>query len=194
MPGAQRGTGDEERERHQHARIAAAGGIKRARRAAPAELHSESEQERADKHGRPDRAILPVHRLAEQAALREHGKEQQHRHREHHHLRPQAGAASVRDEDAPGRGEAEQRVIEHEPERAAEQEQCALSPGVILGERERAGRHQRRCKDHHRRVDAGRFGALRRKQAGVNRKVGHGSISSSLARCKHERRSHAPSI
>lgn len=75
MPGAKRGTCNEEDERHQHARIAASGSVKRAGCTAAAELHAQSEQERADKDRNADRPIFSMHRLAEKAALREHGKE-----------------------------------------------------------------------------------------------------------------------
>src|SRR5262245_49461720 len=60
---------------------------KRAGRTAAAELHAQSEQERADKDGNTDRPIFPMHRLAEKAALREHREEQQYCNRKHHHLR-----------------------------------------------------------------------------------------------------------
>ena len=112
MPGAKRGTGDEEDERHQHCANRRCWGSSykafptRSRRPAP----SHSEEERADKHGRADRAIPPRARVGLTgcpARARERAPAPP--------LQPLPGTASVRDEDTPGRGEAKQRVVEHEP-------------------------------------------------------------------------------
>ena len=52
----------------------------------------------------------------------EHRKEHDDGQREHQHLRAQAGAAAVGDEDAPRRREAERGVIEDDASRRADQE------------------------------------------------------------------------
>jgi hypothetical protein len=120
-----------------------------------------------------------MHRLAEQGARCQRREEQHHGNREHQHLRAQSGAASVGNEHAPSRGEAEQGVIEHEPQSATEEEQGALTPTIGVGERERAGRQQRRGQSHHGRIDRRDGFAIGRKQPCVNGKVGHEFISAS---------------
>ena len=70
----------------------------------------------------------PAKRLAERTARREQRKEHQARRRQHQHLRAQPGAAAVADEDAPRRGEAEGRVVEHDASEHADDEEHCLPP------------------------------------------------------------------
>jgi hypothetical protein len=101
MLGAERRTGDEGRERHQHARIAAADRIERTGCAAAADLHADAKQEGADQDGYAYRAVFAVHRPSEQRTVREGGKKQHGGDRKHRHLRAKAGAASVGDKHPP---------------------------------------------------------------------------------------------
>jgi hypothetical protein len=118
-----------------------------------------------------------MHRLAEQAAMRERREEQHCGDRKHQHLRAQAGATAVGDKDPPRRGEAEQRVIEHKPERAAEQEQRTLLPRIGVAERDRAGAKDGRSKNDDPGIDGRSRAALVGEQACVNGKIGHGRPS-----------------
>ena len=70
-----------------------------------------------------------MHGDAEQRTLREGRKEQGRRQRQHDHLRTEAGAPSRDNEDAPGRGEPEQRMVKRQAKCTSENKQQSLLPG-----------------------------------------------------------------
>lgn len=145
----ERRSGDEGRQRHQHAGVAAAGGVQRSRGAAAAELHSEPKHERPRQHAHAYGAHLAMHGNAEQCALRQGREEESRRQRKHDHLRAEAGSSSRDDENAPGRGEPEQRMIQRQAKRASEKKQQSLLPGdrARQGDCARQKRHRRNSDD-----------------------------------------------
>ena len=121
------------------------------------------------------------------AALGERREEQYDGHREHQHLRAQSGAATIGNEHAPRRGEAEQRVIEDEPKSAAEEKQCPLTLGIGVRQCQRAGRQQSRGESHRRRIDLRNCAAIVREQPGVDGKISH-----EASRLSQQPRAHKP--
>lgn len=173
--GRDHGADDEEQQRDQHARIAAADREQRARGAAAAQLHADAEQEGAQHHGHARGRHEAADRLAEQRARGEEGEEQQHAGAQHEHLRPQAGAAAVGHEDAPGLGKAEGGVVERDAEQGADDPQRALSPADGLVQVQRAGQHQQQGNPQRLAIDADRRQG--RSGQGQGRGVGaHGRV------------------
>ena len=126
MDGGEHRADDEEQQRHQHAGIAAAGGEQRAGGAAAPELHANAEHEGPRDDGDAERRDETVHFRAEQRAGGQSGEKQHDGDGQEHHLRSQATAAAFQDEDPPGGGEAEGRMVEREAERASDEEQRAM--------------------------------------------------------------------
>ena len=112
--GCQCRAGDEKRQRHHHAQRAAAHREQRARTAAAAELHPDAEHESAKDQRPADREHKSADRVPEGLPLGDEWKEDKTREREHHELRPDAGAAPLEHEPPPRRSETEAGVIERD--------------------------------------------------------------------------------
>ena len=101
MGGDDRAT-DEEEQRHQHPRITTADRKQGAGGAAAPQLHADAENKCTEHHRNTHWRDQPDHGLTEQRAGAQCREKQQYRHRQHDHLRAQAGTAPVIDKHPPG--------------------------------------------------------------------------------------------
>ena len=137
--------GDEGNQCHRHARAAATDSKERARGAATAQLHANAEDKRARHYRDADRRQGGPERLAKGAAGAEQWGEDHACHGEHDQLRPHTAAPAVADQASIGAGEAEQRVIEGDTERAADQVERALASAHTIAQIYRAAAQQQQC-------------------------------------------------
>ena len=142
-------TDDEEQQGHQHPRVAAAHGEQGARCTAAAHLHANAEDERPEHHRNARWRDQPGDRRAEQRACAQGREEQHYGNRQHDHLRPQACAAALVDEHAPGGGEAECGVVQGQAQRCADDQQQDLL-AADSGLKEQSADHQQDESDQRR--------------------------------------------
>ena len=172
IEGGQEGAEAEEDQRHHHPHAPPPDGEQRAGAAGAAQLHADAEDEAARQHLPADRRQPADDPAAGDRLAAGHDRREQDDGQGHHQdLRLHPAHVAAHEGVAVGEGEAERRMIERDPQRAADQEQHAVFPVPAIDRQPQGpAAQQQQCRNGD--------GPLGRQRHGAARGgVGHGGIS-----------------